>query len=134
MRLDDWPERLSEVLEASRSRAFRLGEHDCCLHVADCIAAVTGRDLAADWRGRYATEAEGLALAAVKRLTALADRFFAPVPPALAWRGDVALAPVGVPVRGRRTPMLLVVDGKWLRGPGGAVAERRLAVRAWRVE
>lgn len=135
MRLDDWPERLSAMIEASRARtALVYGEHDCCTHAADAVLALTGRDIAADWRGQYATPDEGLALAGAKTLRRLAGRFFKPVAPVFAHRGDLALASIGAPIRGRPTPTLLIVDGIFLRGPCGAVAKREHAKFAWRVE
>ena len=142
MRLPDWQARLSAELAASQARAFDYGAHDCCIFAADCILAVTGRDVAADWRGRYATERDGLALARVKSLAQLAGRFFKPVQPIFARRGDVAIAPVGGRVGNRRAPMLLVVDHALLIGPAGAcVAEiertpwrAHPAVRCWRVD
>jgi hypothetical protein len=134
MRLDDWQERLSAVLEDARTREFAYGEHDCCTHAADCIVAVTGRDVAAAWRGRYETQEAGLALARTKSLAQLARRFFRPIPPVLAHRGDVALAPIGERIGNRRAPMLLVFDHALLRGPAGVAVPRELAVKAWRVE
>ncbi len=140
-RLHDWQERLSAELEASRGRAFEYGEHDCCTFAADCILAVTGRDVAADWRGRYETERAGLALAGVKTLAALANRCLPPIDPVFARRGDVAIAPAGERRGNRRAPMLMVVDGVHLRAPGGGFASLiggvhwRAAhgVRCWRV-
>lgn len=135
MRLDDWPERLSAMIEASRAQpAIVYGAHDCCTHAADGVLALTGRDIAAGWRGRYATPDEGLALAGAKTLRGLASRFFKPVAPALAWRGDLALANIGAPIRGRPAPMLLIVDGIFLRGPCGVATKREHAKFAWRVE
>jgi hypothetical protein len=134
MRRPDWPERLSAVFVAARGRAFEYGVHDCGLFAADCVEALTGTDPAAVWRGRYATQAEFLALAGVRSLSGIARRIFAPVPVSLAWRGDLALAPLGAPVRGRPAPTLMVFDGALLRGPCGAIAVAGQAIRAWRVE
>lgn len=52
-RREDWPERLAASIEAARCRPFRWGAHDCVLWSAEVVAAMTGTDLAADWRGSY---------------------------------------------------------------------------------
>lgn len=58
-RLSDWQTRLHRYLCSTRGRAMQPGQHDCCLFGAGAIEAVTGVDLAADWRGRYTTLAGG---------------------------------------------------------------------------
>lgn len=133
MRLHDWPERLSEVVAAARDRPFEYGTHDCCLFAADCIEAVTGRDLAAVWRGQYATLEDGLKLAKARNLVQLAAKFFKPIAPVFAHRGDIAVAPIGVLRRGKRELVMLVFDGVYLRGAAGMQVERHLATTAWRV-
>jgi hypothetical protein len=131
-RRDDWPQRLAAAFAAARGRVFAEGEHDCCLHAADCIEAVTGVDLAARWRGAYATQADGMALTGVRSLAALPRKLgLEAVAPALAHRGDVALARVGG--TGRDRPTLMVFDGAQLRGPCGQTAPRSAALRAWKV-
>lgn len=55
-RLEDWPTRLSEFIEARRERAFSWGDSDCCLFVCDAIEAMSGADPGARWRGLYASE------------------------------------------------------------------------------
>lgn len=62
MRLEDWPARLHAAVEAARSTPFEWGRHDCILFAADCVAAMTGDDLAAAFRGRYATRDEAYSL------------------------------------------------------------------------
>ncbi len=55
--------RLSRVSACARARAaFVWGKSDCALFAADGILAVTGVDIADDFRGKYATEAEAMAL------------------------------------------------------------------------
>ena len=56
-RHEDWPERLAALVEARRDTAFAWGAHDCALFAADGVAAVTGVDPAAPYRGTYADEA-----------------------------------------------------------------------------
>jgi hypothetical protein len=55
-------------------RSFRLGTHDCGLVLADWVEHVTGRDPAAPVRGRYAGEAELMAIAGAGGLPRLFDR------------------------------------------------------------
>ena len=59
IRLTDWQTRLHRYLCEMRSREMRPGQHDCCLFGAGAIAAQTGIDLAAPYRGRYTTFAGG---------------------------------------------------------------------------
>jgi len=128
MRRHDWPERLTAVFVASRGRVFAFGEHDCCTFAADCVEAVIGRDVAAAWRGNYDSWNAGMRLAKAGSMSALARRFFKPIPTAMAWRGDVAVVRIG------REFGLAVFDGAALRGPAGGIAPRRDAIRAYRVE
>jgi hypothetical protein len=134
MRLHDWPERLSKTIAAARGTPGGWGTHDCCTFGADCILAVTGVDVAADWRGKYDSERAGLKLAGVRTLPELAARFFQEVHPVFAHRGDVGVAPVGELRRGEKALMLVVFDGAFVRGPTGLQYPRNLATRAWRVE
>lgn len=96
-RLSDWPERLSDAIEAARGRPFSWGEHDCALFAADCALAITGRDPLAAVRGSYGT-AQGAARV-LRRLGcadlgALAALIGGPeIPVAWARRGDWMLAP-----------------------------------------
>lgn len=53
---------LRRFLEEARAVQFRPGRRDCALFAADWIAALTGVDPAARWRGRYRTMDEGRAL------------------------------------------------------------------------
>lgn len=53
---------LRAFLRAARERRFEWGRHDCLLFCADWVARHTGRDLAAPWRGTYASEREARAL------------------------------------------------------------------------
>ncbi len=110
-RREDWPERLNALVEERRRTAFAWGTHDCILFAADAVAAMTGRDPAAAWRGAYA-DAEGAAriirLAARRARRAshmgeggcaarggieevLRAALGAPIMPAFAQRGDVVL-------------------------------------------
>ena len=134
MRLTDWPERLTEVILEAREKTFDFGTHDCFLFVADCALAITGKDIAAGLRGRYATIEKGLKLGGVRSLAEKMRKHFKRVPLALAHRGDIAMAPVGALIGGKREQILFVVDGAWLRGANGSAVPRSEATHAWRVE
>ncbi|MGO4304185.1 DUF6950 family protein [Cupriavidus sp. RAF12] len=92
-RIEDWPQRLADFVEARRARAFVWGESDCCLFVCDGVEAITGIDPAARWRGLYATEKGARRIlnanGGVMGVAMLV--FGSPVPAALAGRGDVVL-------------------------------------------
>lgn len=59
LRLPDWRMRLIAWIGSVNNRPIKPGHHDCCLFGAGAIAAQTGVDLAAGWRGRYTTYAGG---------------------------------------------------------------------------
>lgn len=61
-RLHNWRTNLHAYLAENALRDFEPGVFDCSLFSADCVNAITGEDPAADYRGRYATVAQGLAL------------------------------------------------------------------------
>lgn len=54
-RLPDWEQRLGEFMAANRDREFAYGQWDCILFACAAAEALTGRDEAADFRGRYKT-------------------------------------------------------------------------------
>ncbi len=88
---------LARFIEERRRMPFAWGSNDCCLFAADWVLTATGRDIAADYRGRYSTalpalrfvEAGGGVEAMIERAGA------APVHPSLARRGDVIARDVG---------------------------------------
>ena len=92
-RLHDWMPRLAAVVVARMGAPFVWGLHDCCVFAADCVQAVTGRDLGADLRGSYRTEREAARL--LHRLGGVAslaaDRLGPVVPAASAAPGDIGL-------------------------------------------
>lgn len=63
-RIENWPLALAAFLKARELESFNYGTNDCLLFAADAIQAMTGTDVAADYRGTYSTEAEALALVA----------------------------------------------------------------------
>lgn len=60
--LRDWRSRLHAYLAENADRKFQPGVFDCSLFSADCVKVITGEDPAADYRGKYTTVAQGLAL------------------------------------------------------------------------
>lgn len=63
-RKQDWPEALHAFVESRISTPFEYGSNDCALFVADALLAMTGTDIASDFRGQY-TDLKG-SLAVIK--------------------------------------------------------------------
>lgn len=93
-RKSDWEQALADYLAAATESPYRYGHHDCLLHPANAILAVTGTDLGKGHRGRYAS-----ARAARRYLNSLGfrspsemlDSLLEDKPPAFAQRGDIVL-------------------------------------------
>lgn len=99
-RFEDWPSRLSSYLEERRYAEFGYGTHDCCTFVGDAILAMTGTDIAADFRQSYHSS-----LGALRRICAYTGRMtvesvaeavmrahgLPEIPPGHAMRGDAVL-------------------------------------------
>ena len=96
-RIEGWPEKLMAEVELARTIPFMWGLHDCCIFVADCVYAITGEDLAHNWRDRYYDEASMqifLASQDLTDLTSVADALAAEnqleqVDPRQGRRGDI---------------------------------------------
>ncbi|MFY0681883.1 MAG: hypothetical protein JXR13_15040 [Thalassovita sp.] len=117
-RLTDWRTRLTTYAQSASARAFRPGEHDCALFVAGAVEALTGKDLAADWRGTYRTLDEGraaLLASGFQDQVSLVASVFVEVPPLAAQVGDIAVVPTS------QGPALGVVQGAriWVLMPSG---------------
>ncbi|SHI91145.1 DUF6950 family protein [Wenxinia saemankumensis] len=128
-RLPDWRPRLEAVLRDARGRAFAYGAWDCALFAADCIAAMTGKDPAAELRG-YDSFRAGL-----DRLRALghaghvsyAATLFPEISAEQLRAGDLAV------LSGRT---LAICQGRLIYAPsrqGLAIADRSTVTRAFRV-
>jgi hypothetical protein len=102
VRLPGWRSALNGVIADHRRRIFAYGSADCALLAADAVLAETGVDLAAGFRGRYATLREGLALMQAAGFARHTDMIAANLPerhPALLRAGDLGFLEVGdVPV------------------------------------
>lgn len=136
-RRPDWPERLDAVVAAARARPFTWGSFDCALFAADGVAAVTGVDPAARWRGSYGDAAGARHLLRNQGgLVALSDGIahhhdWPRVPAARLGRGDVALVRLE-----DRTAALAVCLGTAfaMPGPCGLVSVARSRARfGWRI-
>ena len=57
---EGWQTRLAAYLHEVGREGFAYGAHDCALFAAGAVQAMTGIDLAADWRGRYTSLRGGL--------------------------------------------------------------------------
>jgi hypothetical protein len=115
-RYPDWPQRLSRAIEARRRTPHGWGTNDCALFAADLVAAQTGQDFGAPFRGRYGDEAGAWAILAAlghADLTSLVDSCLTRGEGRPA-RGDVVLqpAPPGA--------FLSVAWGGGLVGPGAS--------------
>jgi hypothetical protein len=51
MRHNNWQGRLHAYVESCKNTSFAYGSFDCGIFAADCIEAITGNDLAAEFRG-----------------------------------------------------------------------------------
>jgi hypothetical protein len=66
-RQQSWPDDLHRHVMDRRDTGFAWGTHDCCMFAADSIQEITGVDPAPEFRGKYHTEAEAVAL--IKTIT-----------------------------------------------------------------
>ncbi|QYK42872.1 MAG: hypothetical protein KF887_07150 [Paracoccaceae bacterium] len=132
-RLPDWRSRLGTYVAGAAATRYRPGRHDCALFAAGAVAAMTGSDPAAPWRGRYTTLRGGfrvLRRAGYRDHLALVTATLAPCPPSFARAGDLAAVP------GEAGLALGVVQGERiyvLRETGLATVDLLQAVAAWRV-
>ena len=132
-RVRDWRRRLSDVIEERRRVPF-TEENNCALFMADCVAAMTGVDLAADYRGKFKSLAEAIILlrkAGYADLCEFLTQHLDEIPPALARAGDVMAFPTeqtgwaGGIVNGERVTVMSEA--------GLGTVSRDLAARAFRI-
>ena len=129
-RLPGWEQRLMACVRRAMDRPFEWGEHDCALFAADCVEAITGEDLAEEFRGRYMDRkgslkvlracGEGDLQATVTRLLG------EPSDPKTARRGDLVL------VRTPTGPAIAVCVGLEAVAPGRH-GLTRTPMGAWRL-
>jgi hypothetical protein len=123
-RLDDWADRLKAAIEAKAHEPHSWGDNDCALFAADVIEAMTGVDIAKDFRGKYTTEigaARMLKKAGFSSLSELGNSMLESVPPSFARRGDIVIMP------GELGDYFAVCLGHVCAGPGasGVIYDRR---------
>jgi hypothetical protein len=66
-REQNWEMLLHNFVESRKKQPFKYGINDCALFVADAIQAMTGTDVAADFRGKYTDMLSSLAI--IKQVT-----------------------------------------------------------------
>jgi hypothetical protein len=121
----------------SQEREFQYGAQDCCLFVCDAILAMTDVDIAAAFRGNYASRREAYAFikarAGLTSVAAITERItrkyeMPEIPLAAARRGDVVLlCRDSLALIGLNGDILAPVDLGLERVP------RDLMMRSWRV-
>ena len=121
---------LDALIAERRLMPFARGTNDCCMFAADAVLAMTGRDLAADWRGTYSDDRGALRL--IQQLGGLAEigaMAGDPIPPLCADVGDVGL----VEVEGVEA-LAVCVGAVWLAPMAQGLGAARLedARMAWR--
>lgn len=121
---------LDALIAERRQMPFARGTNDCCMFAADAVLAMTGRDLAADWRGTYCDDRGALRL--IQQLGGL-DKIGAmagdQIPPLCADVGDVGLVDVG-----GIEALAVCVGAVWLAPMAQGLGAARLedARMAWR--
>jgi hypothetical protein len=134
-RVQDWPRRLAEEIEQARTQPFDWGRCDCALFAADVVQALTGKDLAAPFRGLYDSRHGAARALLALGYACLEDAATAAlgVPrasPALAQRGDVVM------VKTAEGPALGICNGSVAAcaGPDGlSFVPMPLWLKAWEV-
>lgn len=141
-RSHDWPTRLHAAFDARRKQPFEWGKNDCSIFAADLVLAMTGTDLAEQWRGSY-SDALGAARILAKfggTVSGLLDSIAANfgmtplISVKYAQRGDVV--EVGEIWTGDSGPAVGICFGAWTVVPGKNGAEMVPTLkcrRAWRV-
>jgi hypothetical protein len=137
-RFDDWPERLDQFVAGAIDKYFEWGSFDCCLFSCDAVLAITGVDLAADFRGSYSSELGAARLLAKYRgvegiaWKVAAEHSILEVPVLMAQRGDIVI------MDGERGPTLGIVaphgdKALFLGVDGMAAVELSKCRKAWRI-
>lgn len=62
VRLDNWQNNLSAIIEKWRNNPFDFPTANCLIWVSECIKAVTGEDILVDYAGKYTTEKQAASL------------------------------------------------------------------------
>jgi hypothetical protein len=89
MRVDHWRSKLLAFLDSQEREPFAYGVNDCLLMTAGAVAAVTGVDHAAPYRGRYTTLRGGKRVIGMTPLDLVAS-ILPEILPVEAGDGDIA--------------------------------------------
>lgn len=127
-----WEARLNALVARDMARPYAYGRHDCLLWAAAAAKAVTGKDYGRGHRGKYASAAG--AARYLRRLghetpESYLDSLFPEKLPGFAQRGDLVLAPDGIPALCMGDHALSVAEGN----AGLARVPRGEWVKAWAV-
>lgn len=129
----NWDALLSEYLAYVRRMPFVWGEHDCALHSANAVLAMTGTDIAAAFRGRYST-AQGSMIALARygagTLDATVDAILPAIPTSHARRGDLVWTGEALGVCDGATGLFVGQEGD---AEGLVTIPRSQWQKAWRV-
>lgn len=133
-RLEEWPERLSALVDARLRWPFAWGTHDCWQFAAAGVEAITGEHPLPDWVGVY--DSAFSASTALDQfggtLETLCEQLFGPpIAPGYAGRGDVVLFDQAV-----QRDTLGICLGPQLVGPGELALvflPRKAILKAWKI-
>ncbi len=92
--MTDKYKKLNEYVLNNAYKNFKWGEWDCCLFVVDYLEAITGKDYALLFRGKYDTKEgayESLKKQGFANIEELCDEYLEIKPLKFAQRGDVVL-------------------------------------------
>jgi hypothetical protein len=132
MRVHEWPQRLADYIEASRTVPFEYGTHDCCHFAGGAVEAMTDNNpmRAFDYRNRLGAER---LIRSAGTLDALVNRALGePVHSSQAGRGDVVIADLE---EGATVGVCLGDQCAFASAPVGITFRSRAVIRAaWRVE
>lgn len=137
-RLPDWRARLAAEMDAIRATPFVWGSHDCLTGLMGrTVAAITGADVVAPWRGRYTTQTGALRVLRRDGFADLGELAATLLPalehPSMARVGDV----LAIPSEDAFGVGLGLCDGEraFMLGEAAGLMtiDRVHAVRAWQV-
>ena len=99
---------LPAFVQARKDRPFSWGSNDCCLTAADAVLAITGTDIASDFRGKYSDQASAFALIkSVTGGTTVADA-------AAYCASQHGLTEWSYPLLAKRGDLVVIADGQQL--------------------
>jgi len=132
-RLPDWLNRLHAYFDAVRRRPFAWHGHDCGAFAAGAVAAQTGVDLFAPWRGRYRSRAGALRVLRAAGFERLSTAVPLPlIHPSRAAIGDLLALPTDTPF-GDVLAVVAGAEALVVTEHGIDIADRMRACRAYRV-